>query len=228
METENLPALLANVEDDGLPTISEVENAALKVLAEIDSNFRYSLKLKLRMGAVLCIAKDLLPHGDFGKWVEESLNRKESWCAAHMRLWRDRTVLDQALLWAAETGHPCSNCCSVDRVLKVIADWKKRDRAAVVAVPKPTKKSSEIIAELRREIADNMKDFIALRDPLPSEIEEIVIGLGSRAGADDGAARELAEIAQRFHWRLCDLMAVAQSCGARRNFEPRNGSALRI
>ena len=139
MEINCTPPVPADIECNELLTIAEIEDAAIKTLAELDSNSRYSLKLKLRIGMVLCIAKDILPHGDFGKWAEERLNRKETYCAAHMRLWHDRAVLEEALLWAAQTGHRWTKCCSVDRILTVIADWKKRDKIAAPAEAKPKK-----------------------------------------------------------------------------------------
>ena len=51
-----------------------------------------------------------------------------------------------------------------------LADWKKVTQGDSASAPRARRKASEIIAELKQQLADAEADFIALRDPLPPEL----------------------------------------------------------
>lgn len=79
--------------------------AALDALAALEAAQIGQLQLALRFGATLDVAKDRLRHGSFRGWCTELLRRSPSWCAAHLRLYRQRGNLEEALAWAVTTGH---------------------------------------------------------------------------------------------------------------------------
>ena len=137
-----------------------------------------------------------------------------SWVSAHRRLFESREDLGPALAWAAETGHRWASCYSVERLLKIVADWKKATQGDSASAPKPRPKASEIIADLRQQLADAEAEFIALRDPLPAEFDVRARELAARAGGNDAAAKEeLEELARHFHWRYRDLLD-RETCSA--------------
>lgn len=102
----------------------------------------------------------------------------------------------------------------MERLLKIVADWKRAARGDSASAPKPRPNTSEIIADLRQQLADDDAEFIALRDPLTPEAEARATELAAQAAANDAAAKEeLAGIARRFHWRYRDL-AHHETCSA--------------
>lgn len=187
---------------------------ALRALAALDAHGRGRIEFMLRFGEALAKAKAHLKHGAFTRWCEDTLKRSPSWCSAHRRLFEGREDLQPALAWAAETGHRWAQCFSVERLLTLISAWKTATHGDSAPPPTARRKASEIIAELRQQLADAKADFVGLRDPLPPEVDARATELAAPAAANDVAAKEeLAEIARRFHWRYCDLVH-RETCGA--------------
>jgi hypothetical protein len=203
---------------------------ALSAIAELSLSGQHQIASMQRLGAAVLRAKDALDHGQFRKWCSETLHKSPSWCSSHRRLYEKRADLEPALNWAAETGHPWANCHSVELLLKLIAAWNGRHSEAA---PKARRKAKDVIEELRqqleqsrKELEENEKDFVALRDDLPSETMARVAQLTAKSPVVDGdiATQELAAIAQRYHWRLCDLLA--QTCsGPHVSSRPSDASA---
>ncbi len=180
---------------------------AFRALAELDAHGHGHRSIMLRFGEAVSKAKAQLSHGEFTPWCENTLKRKPSWCAAHKRLFECGGDLDAARAWAKETGHRWADCHSVERLLKIVGDWRKAKRGVSPSAPKARQKPSEIIAELRRRLAEDDADFLALRDALPPEIEARVAELLAAIAAGDVAAKdEIAEIARKYHWRFRDLV----------------------
>ena len=181
--------------------------------AHASSSAKDHIVLMLRLGETLARAKDKVGHGKFTRWCEDNLHRKPSWCSAHRRLFEARDDLEPAREWAAETGHRWAKCDSVERLLRVVADFRKGKSGTTAAAPKRRRKANEIVAELRQRLDEAEADFIALRDPLlpedRSEAAELAAAIGT---ADLSAEEELKTLARKRHWRLRDL--VAQTCGA--------------
>ncbi len=187
---------------------------ALHALAELDANGKDHIGLMLRFGEVASKAKAHLKHGEFMRWCRETLQRRPSWISSHRRLFEARDDLELALEWAAATGHRWANCSSVERLLKILTDWKKATCGERVSTQKARRKPTDIIADLRQQLADAEADFKALRDPLPPEVERRVAELATAPQADNVAAtEELKKIAREFHWRHRDLLHH-ESCGA--------------
>jgi hypothetical protein len=192
---------------------------AQRALAELVAYPSGRIDLLLRFGKAVAIAKKELPHGKFKPWCLDSLNRAPSWCCTHRRLYERRDDLKLARNWAKETGHRWADCHSVERLLRLIDDWDKTDGGRVSA-PKARRKNSEIIADLKKQLADAKADFEPLRDPLPPEIDVRARELAAPAAASDVAAKEeLAEIARRFHWRYGDLVH-RDTCSAQQVSKP--------
>ena len=193
---------------------------ALRALAELDAHGHGHRGIMLRFGEAVSKAKAQLNHGEFTPWCENTLKRKPSWCAAHKRLYECGGDLDAARAWAKETGHRWADCNSVERLLGIVGDWRKAKRGVSPSAPKARQKTSEIIAELRRRLAEDDADFVALRDALPPEIEARVAELLAAIAAGDVAAKEeIAEIARKYHWRFRDLVQ-RETCGAPQVSDP--------
>jgi hypothetical protein len=207
-ETDNEPSQIRHQTPSDTDVVDDALTAEAKeALAALDANGKDHVGLMLRLGEVLSKAKRGLKHGRLAKWCGDDLKRSPSWCSAHRRLFEDRKDLQPALAWAAATGHRWASCYSVERLLKIVADWKKAMQGDSASAPKPRRKASEIMAELEKQLADANEDFKALRDPLPLEFDARAKELAAPAAAGDIAAKEeLAGIARRFHWRLCHLV----------------------
>ena len=191
---------------------------ALDALAALHAHASSSAKdriaLMVRLGETLERARDEVGHGEFTRWCEDNLQRKPTWCSAHRRLFEARNDLEPAREWAAATGHLWAKCLSVERLLRLVGDFRRVKRGdSAAAAPRRQRKANEVIAELRQRLAQAEADFAALRDPLLPEEEARRAELAAAMGAADFAAREeLATLARKRHWRLRDL--VAQTCGA--------------
>jgi hypothetical protein len=100
-----------------------------------------------------------------------------------------------------------------ERLLRVVGDFRRGKSGAIAAAPSRRRKANEVIAELRRRLAEAEADLAALRDTLLPEEEARAAELAAAMGAADSAAEEeLAALARKRHWRLRDL--VAHTCGA--------------
>ena len=191
----------------------DARDALTALEAHASSSARDHVALMLRLGETLARARKRVGHGKFRRWCEDNLQRKPSWCAAHRRLFEASKDLEPTREWAAETGHPWAKCLSVERLLRVVGDFRRGKSGAIAAAPRRRRKASEIIAELRRRLEEAEADFAALRDPLLPEEEARAAELAAAMEAADFAAREeLATLARKRHWRVRDL--VAQTCGA--------------
>ena len=168
----NDQATVKGIENSIHPDVAGADytSEALRALAALDAHGNDQMGLMLQFGEAVAKAKACLRHGEFTKWCRKVLKRSPSWISAHRRLFEDREDLQAALAWAAATGHRWASCYSVERLLKIIADWKKAARGDSASAPKPRRKDSEIIADLRQQLADAEADFNALRDPLPPEL----------------------------------------------------------
>jgi hypothetical protein len=201
--------------------------AALDALAALEAAQIGQLQLALRFGETLDGAKDRLGHGRFRGWCTEFLRRSPTWCAAHLRLYRQRGDLEEARAWAVAGDHRWAHVRSVERLLKVIAEWRaslpEGDVRAARAKRSARPSQKEIIADLETRLAEALgrlakaearlvedeAEFVALRDPLTPEVEERAADLAT--ATEDGAREELEALARQFHWRPRDF---EQLCGA--------------
>ena len=120
-------------------------------LAALDKHGQDQIPLMLRLGAALSKAKATLKHGLYKKWCAEDFGRSPSWCSSYRRLHEDRACLEEAFQWAQKYDHRYANCRSVERLLTIVSDWKKRNSrsdAAVAASPRP--KPADVIADLQK------------------------------------------------------------------------------
>ena len=179
--------------------------AASDALAALEAAQIGQLQLALRFGETLDAAKDRLGHGQFRGWCRDFLRRSPTWCAAHLRLYRERGDLEGARAWAAATNHRWAHVRSVERLLKVIAEWRaslpEGDVRAARAKRSARPSQKEIIADLERRLGESLghlakaegrlaedeAEFVALRDPLPPEVEERAADLAT--ATEDGAWR---------------------------------------
>jgi hypothetical protein len=180
---------------------------AVAALEELHAHGKDHIALLLRFGKAVSAAKAHLKHGEFDQWCGDKLKKSPSWVSSHRRLYESEENLKPALSWASEKGHRWAKCHSVERLLKLIAEWKKA-MSGDAAPPKARQKPSEVIAKLQQRLNDADRDFIALRDPLTPEVKAQAAGLATLSSDDDAATKEkLAELARSVHWRPADFLA---------------------
>lgn len=191
---------------------------ALAALAALDAHGNDHIDLALRFGEAVSKAKAHLQHGQFNPWCQDVLKRTPSWVSARRRLYESQHDLKPALAWATEKKHRWAKCHSPERLLKVIAEWKKA-QAGDTPPPKARRKRSDLIAELKQRLNEAERELIALRDTLPPQVLAEIAKLAPLFSENDSTAKErLAELARNFHWRFQDL--VAETCSAQQVSPP--------
>jgi hypothetical protein len=189
---------------------ANLTDEVLEALAALDADASDHLDVMLQFGKTLSKAKGELKHGRFSLWCREALKRSPSWCSAYRRLHESRPELELALAWAAATGHRYANCRSVERLLRIVADWRKVTRGDGAAAPKMRRKKSTTIAHIElEEIAAQLRNILAEAE---GALETFRYELWLTAPSDDGSAKEeLMALVKRFRSRLHEL---AESCSA--------------
>jgi hypothetical protein len=219
------PRLEIDAEEETKPeeNIEEVTREAQDALAQYGVQEKITIETMLRLGAAVAKAKAKLKHGEFTRWCEEVLQRKPSWCSAHRRLFELQEFIEPAMASARGTGHRWAYCTSVERLLKLIAEYKRAEGGDQPPCRKLGNKPrpSEVIAELRAWIEEAKAEFVAMRDRLPQHVEVEVVELVSaiESHGNETAKARLSEISRRFHWRYRDLIELG-TCGAPQVSEP--------
>jgi hypothetical protein len=188
----------------------ELAAEALAALEELDAHGNAGLPLLLRFGEALSNAKRELKHGQFGPWCRKVLKRSASSCSAYRRLHESRAELEPALAWAAATDHRWANCRSVEKLLSIVAEWRKVTRGDGAAAPRTRRKKRAAAAHIElEEIAAQLGKVLAEAE---GAFETVRYGLWLTAPPDDSAAKEeLVALGKRFRSRLYEL---GESCGA--------------
>jgi hypothetical protein len=183
----------------------ELTAKAKDALAALDAHGNDYLSKMLAFGEVAHQAKASKPHGEFQKWCEKHLSRSPSWVSNYRRLFEERAYLPEALKWASEAKHKWAYCRSVERLLKVIAEFKAKDSDAVNdnrTAPTPPRKAKEVIAELHRRVEKAEEENVLLVELLPSNIMMQARILASKSATGDAKAK-------------ADLAAFARACRSR-------------
>jgi Toprim domain len=182
----------------------ELAAEVLGALKELDAHGHAGLPLMLRFGEALSNAKEELKYNQFGRWCREALRRSPSWCSAYRRLYESRADLESALAWAAATRHRWANCRSVERLLKIVADWRKVTQGDGAAAPRTRRKKRATVAHLElEEIAPQLQKILAEAE---GAFETVRFELWLMAPPDDDSAKgELVALGKRFRSRLREL-----------------------
>jgi hypothetical protein len=91
-------------------------------IADLDDESR--VEKMLRVGAAICAAREILPHGSLQNWYRSDVKRSESWCSQYFRLHHDRDRLPDALDWVLRTKHRLAACRGIEHLLRIISDYK--------------------------------------------------------------------------------------------------------
>jgi len=97
----------------------------LMLIKSLEERWANQIPLHIEVGMELKIVKTILGHGHFMDWCRLELKRSQCWVAMHMRLADHAHYVERALEWAKDTGHDWANCHSVERLLKLIAEYRR-------------------------------------------------------------------------------------------------------
>jgi hypothetical protein len=187
----------------------ELAAEASAALQELDAHGNAGIPLLLRFGNALSNAKTVLKRGEFSPWCLNVLKRSPSWCSAHRRLYQERGNLEPARTWAEATEHRWANCHSVERLLKIIADWKIATRGAHAIAPRGKWKKRVVASSDLDEIAAGLRELFA---EAGHAFENIRYELWLTTSPDEPALKqELVALGERLRSRLHQL---AESCSA--------------
>jgi hypothetical protein len=182
---------------------------AFAALKELDAHGNAGIPLLLQFGKALSNAKAVLKRGEFSLWCLNVLKRSPSWCSAHRRLYQERRNLEPARAWAEATEHRWANCHSVERLLKIIADWKIATHGACAMTPRRERKKQVIAASDLDEIAARLRELFA---DARHAFENIRYELWLTTSPDERVRKEeLVALGKRIRSRLHQL---AESCSA--------------
>jgi len=178
---------------DGLRS-DKLKEAALTAMAELRAHGTAGIKRNLTAAASLAALKDRLRplRGEFGRFCAEELKISPSYRARLLRLHKDREHLPKALAWAESLNHPLAECQSAQNLIKVVDDWRARDKPAK---PKPdsradgSNQSKEIMAGQERRI----EEVAALVKNRDKTIEDQRFEIATRDSAIADLKRRLAE-----------------------------------
>jgi hypothetical protein len=210
----SVPSETQNHDEELRDSFADITKVALARLELLEANQEASIPLLLSFGETAWKAKKkkVIPHGQFKSWCENVLNRSAMWVSNHRRLWEQRADLDLALAWARTARHPSAECRSVEKLLKIMADWRNALKG-VGPTPVPAGRSrisaKRIIANLQQRLREDDEDFKKLQDPLSSEVRAKVVELAQ--STEPAARQELESIAIYHHWRLRDLVGLGQT-----------------
>jgi len=184
---------------------------AKTALGELDDHNEQHVGLALKVGSLIASAKKTLPHGEFQDWCN-ALGRSPSWCSAYRRLFENREHVQAALEWASATKHKWAPCRSVERLLKLIAEYKK----TTGAVPDGTRRketASDGAAALEKRLNGCEKTFVAMVDA----VAPFWVPRAFKLIAEGDPRKALAELALRIHARASD---PDESCSALQVWPP--------
>jgi hypothetical protein len=183
---------------------------AKATLAALDAHGEGYLPKMLAFGEAAHQAKANKPHGEFKKWCKEHLNRSSSWVSTYRRMFEERAYLKDALVWARKTDHKFANCRSVERLLKVIAEFKAKDADGAndnAPSPQHPRKVKGATAKTQPPLKQTETAFAPLLDLLPPEVSEWIQSWATAAAAGDDLANEaLATFKQACHSALREIL----------------------
>jgi hypothetical protein len=187
----------------------ELAAEALAALKELDAYGNAGIPLLLRFGKALSNAKAVLKRGEFSPWCLNVLKRSPSWCSAHRRLYQERDTLEPARAWAEETEHRWANCHSVERLLKIVADWKIATDGARAMAPRGKRKKQVVAPSDGAEISARLCEIFV---DAKHAFENIRYELWLTTSPDERALKEeLVALGKRLRFLLHQL---AESCSA--------------
>jgi hypothetical protein len=123
------------------------------------------------------VAKVTLGVSGYREWRDAVLKKSRQWCSTHRRIYEERENISAALSWAVAHNHRYANCFSVERVLKLICDFRRwnenpnapaegRTRAKIVDVKRLLKQTNDLLAKLRESISHEVENAEAVLDNL--------------------------------------------------------------
>ena len=174
----------------------------------------------LQFGKALSNAKATLKHREFSPWCLKVLKRSPSWCSAHRRLHESRSDLEPAIAWAVATGHRWAHCRSVERLLRIVADWRKATRGDCATAPRARRKERATGASI--ELEEIVAQLQKLLTEAEDAFETVRLELWMVAPSDHSARDDLMVLAKRFRSRLRDLV---ESCSALQLSKPIEAAA---
>jgi len=189
---------------NALPQITE---KLLRVMAELASNGEQGLPLHLESGELLCQVKKKKKRGEFGSYCKNVLDRSPSFCSSRMRLYKSKEDLEPAREWAKGKRHRYKDCQSPERLLILLADWRRDMKGGEGAHLTQDKPKANRIGDLKKQLEENEREFVALRDLL--DAEDIAEAKRLAPLDDETSKAALGALARQRHWRVRDLIASA-------------------
>ena len=198
MQNENTPSEdeLGRELDEGAPNacndfefpgFDQLTADARALLQKLNANDEQYVGLAVALGSHIATAKKKLP-GKFQEWCRDDLGRSPTWCANY-RLFESCEHLEPALRWAAETEHRWADCRSVELLLKLVHEYRKKVGGAPDKAPR-RRSAPDGLAALEKRLRGHEKTCVALFEVLtPHWIAEAQRLAGRRRQSRQGTRR---------------------------------------
>lgn len=157
------------------------------------------LKDAIEIGRLLCEAKDTVPHGEWGKWLEQNVNYKTSTANNFMRLYKEQEYSAQLDMFG-ENGFQMFEGLEPSKVVELMRLPSAERREFV---------ESHDVAEMSvREIKAEVKEEKRKREEAEAEVDALK-GQVADAKQDAADARRTAQIAEDARLILSDKLDEA-------------------
>ena len=173
-------------------TIGSVDASKVRTIetitGEIKALQQHTLNCLIEIGRRLCEAKDMLPHGEFGNWLEREVMFSTSTANNYMRLFQDYGAPQSSLFGAEMKSQALANL-SYTKALRLLAlPENEREEFAEENDVKnmSTRELDRLIKE--RDAAINQRD-VAIKAAADAE--------KTAAEENEGAARAIADAQER-------------------------------
>jgi hypothetical protein len=123
-----------------------------------------------------------LPRGEFSRFCTNELQISSTYRARLLRLHEVRDHVREALDWAQTQKHRLAECQSVQNLIKVVDDWRKKDSSPEPESDANRQKGRRSIAELQQAIQD-ADAVVRERDKTISE-QEVEVAIRDEEIAD--------------------------------------------
>jgi hypothetical protein len=191
--------------------VKEVLARAEQALSELDKNSQAQISKMLNFGEAVHEAKTLLRHGQYQKWCDASLHRSPSWVSSHRRLFENKDAIEPAQTWASQSNHKWANCVSVERLLRVIDEYKASEGGSDPTVPSTKRRSKA--AEKRPTLRARLKKAEQLLNDLLSVDYADQVRAWSQA-AETGSADARDSFASLKEACQAQVRTLLESCSA--------------
>lgn len=169
----------------------DIDTVTAEIQALCGVGQRIALEIAIELGRRLVEAKEILPHGEWGKWLKEQVSFSQVTASRYMKLFEEFGS-PQGSLFGAETNFSTLKNISVSNALRLLA-VPEEERESFAAEHDVAHLSSREMDKLMEELVKEQDKSASLR----RERDEAMVERDEAVEAMDGLKEELALMTDR-------------------------------